>query len=476
MASEISRLYDFQPGSRASSDQVDSEFNQLVTAYNTLNGEIIALISLLDSATGATTIGATPVPDLNGSTVQALIESIRNKLKSITDGDSGADFIGSTPLKAGGSSTVQGQLKELYVEEPLRVTAENIRKSNEQERVTAENIGKSNETARITAEDTRQDNEEARQEADILRGQTVEAIEQHYAPRLTTVEGQINDLDAQKAEKTEVNATNLRIDNLVIPISPENVNIEVTDAHNSIVKDKNFASLKDRFEENEQDLVQHKLDYATQIEKALYPYKTNGGTLPWEIGRLDHTTGMPVVSTTRIRTSNYIKNIDKVTLSDTTNYKMVVFSFLDDYSIVDMSGWIQEDYIVDSTHHIKVHIARVDDSAINTSDIPSISSLVNFHAIEKDIDDGSITLSKLSKDISGLNNYSTVPTFTDGVLTKVEELDGVTVKKRTTISYNADNTVNTVTDEFLGKTVISTMHYVDGKFAFISKQLIEGGL
>ena len=58
---------------------------------------------------------------------------------------------------------------------------------------------------------------------------------------------------ANKANQLEVDATNLRIDNLVIPISPENANIEVTDARNSIVKNKNFASLKARLEESEKD-------------------------------------------------------------------------------------------------------------------------------------------------------------------------------------------------------------------------------
>ena len=83
---------------------------------------------------------------------------------------------------------------------------------------------------------------------------------------------QINSLDAEKADiidlnqtNNDVNAINLRVDNLVIPISPENTNIEVTDAHNSIIKNKNFASLKDRFEENESDLAEHKLDYANKV-------------------------------------------------------------------------------------------------------------------------------------------------------------------------------------------------------------------
>lgn len=42
---------------------------------------------------------------------------------------------------------------------------------------------------------------------------------------------------------------------------------EVTDAHNSIIKNKNFTSLKDRFEENESDLAEHKLDYEELVTK-----------------------------------------------------------------------------------------------------------------------------------------------------------------------------------------------------------------
>jgi hypothetical protein len=72
-----------------------------------------------------------------------------------------------------------------------------------------------------------------------------------------TVTGAINELNTNKATKEEVNnnveATNLRIDNLVIPLSPENANLEVTDAHNSIIKNKNFNSLKERYEEVEAD-------------------------------------------------------------------------------------------------------------------------------------------------------------------------------------------------------------------------------
>jgi|GEM_PF-3163051 len=93
----------------------------------------------------------------------------------------------------------------------------------------------------------------------------LQVVESHLAETAT----RISSLQITKADKTEVNAVNLRVDNLVIPISPENVNVEVTDAHNSIVKNKNFPSLKARLEESEQDLETLKLDYSKQIERQL---------------------------------------------------------------------------------------------------------------------------------------------------------------------------------------------------------------
>ena len=92
------------------------------------------------------------------------------------------------------------------------------------------------------------------------------------------VSQELNSLDAEKADEIYVDATNLRIDNLVIPISPENANIEVTDSHNSIVKNKNFASLKARLEESESDLniLTTDLDKAEQdlvdVQLDIIPY------------------------------------------------------------------------------------------------------------------------------------------------------------------------------------------------------------
>jgi len=54
-----------------------------------------------------------------------------------------------------------------------------------------------------------------------------------------------------EATNSNVSASNLRIDNLVIPLSATNTNIEVTDAHVSAVKNKTFTSMKNRLEEIE---------------------------------------------------------------------------------------------------------------------------------------------------------------------------------------------------------------------------------
>lgn len=64
---------------------------------------------------------------------------------------------------------------------------------------------------------------------------------------------EVQSLVTNKAEKSSVEVTNQRIDALTIPISPENANIEVTDAHVSVVKNKTFSSLRHRFEDTEKN-------------------------------------------------------------------------------------------------------------------------------------------------------------------------------------------------------------------------------
>lgn len=75
-------------------------------------------------------------------------------------------------------------------------------------------------------------------------------------------------------------------------------------------------------------------------------------------------------------------------------------------------------------------------------------------------------------DIASLNNYSVIPTYTNGQLTKVEEKDGSVVKLSSAITYNTDGTVNTITEVVNGKTVVSTLNYVNGEFSSVSRAVL----
>lgn len=78
----------------------------LIELYN-------ALKSVEQGTSGADFISATPIDDLDGSTVQSIIESLRNKLKSVTDGASGADFVNATPIAGLSGSTTQLLIESL---------------------------------------------------------------------------------------------------------------------------------------------------------------------------------------------------------------------------------------------------------------------------------------------------------------------------------------------------------------------------
>jgi hypothetical protein len=78
-----------------------------------LNAVIDDLLATLDGASGADNIGSTAITDLDGTTVQTIMESLRNKLKSIVDGTSGADFVNATAISGITGATVQALLESL---------------------------------------------------------------------------------------------------------------------------------------------------------------------------------------------------------------------------------------------------------------------------------------------------------------------------------------------------------------------------
>ena len=76
---------------------------------------------------------------------------------------------------------------------------------------------------------------------------TLAAAEAAYPQELVSLQQQLAEAD------TEIVGTNLRIDSLIIPLSPENANLEVTNARTSVVKGKAFTTLSNRIEEAEGD-------------------------------------------------------------------------------------------------------------------------------------------------------------------------------------------------------------------------------
>lgn len=71
------------------------------------------LQSIVDANSGADKVGATAITDVIGTTVQAILESLRNTLKSIVDASSGADFVNSTAITGVTGTTVQSQLESI---------------------------------------------------------------------------------------------------------------------------------------------------------------------------------------------------------------------------------------------------------------------------------------------------------------------------------------------------------------------------
>lgn len=89
---------------KAMFDSRAQEVLDYVNAWFTLLQQVVS------GDSGADAIGATSIADLDGQTVQALLASIRNKLKATDAGVSGADFVGATGISGVTGNTVQGLL------------------------------------------------------------------------------------------------------------------------------------------------------------------------------------------------------------------------------------------------------------------------------------------------------------------------------------------------------------------------------
>jgi len=72
-----------------------------------------SLIDELEASTSAGNLGATAITDLTGGTIQTILESIRNNLKSTTDGSSGANFVKVTAILGVTGAEIQTVLESL---------------------------------------------------------------------------------------------------------------------------------------------------------------------------------------------------------------------------------------------------------------------------------------------------------------------------------------------------------------------------
>lgn len=68
-----------------------------------------------------------------------------------------------------------------------------------------------------------------------------------------------------------------------------------------------------------------------------------------------------------------------------------------------------------------------------------------------------------SMPLIGVNTHSLQTTYTNGNLTQTKEFDvNTTLLIQQDITYNADGTVNTLTETFNGKQHVTTLNYVNG--------------
>jgi len=72
--------------------------------------------------------------------------------------------------------------------------------------------------------------------------------------------------------------------------------------------------------------------------------------------------------------------------------------------------------------------------------------------------------------------YSEYPTFVDGVLTQLEEREGSTVRKRSTINYGTNGLLSSIVELREKQTITSTFNYTGDVLTSVTKSLSEGGL
>ncbi|PEJ48209.1 hypothetical protein CN692_24185 [Bacillus sp. AFS002410] len=158
------------------------------------------------------------------------------------------------------------------------------------------------------------------------------------------------------------------------------------------------------------------------------------------------------------------KNVDDAVKEVAATEK---FSFLSDKAILN-------NQTVESSNEwqsINDALIQIDDTFVQLDD--KIQEIQNADVYTKGQTDTKFnSVNNLLADIASQNNYSVIPTYTNGQLTKVEEKDSSIVKVSSTITYNPDGTVDTVTEVLNGKTVVSKLNYINGEFSTVTRTVL----
>jgi len=89
------------------------------------------------------------------------------------------------------------------------------------------------------------------------------------------------------------------------------------------------------------------------------------------------------------------------------------------------------------------------------------------------IPENSVGYEELSPELSGINDYTTVPIYENGLVSKIEERDGSTVITSTTLIRNSAGEVTGIKEIYGGKTITSTfIKDANGQLTSITKEVV----
>jgi hypothetical protein len=108
----LTRKYDFVPGQKAYSNQIDEELNQLVDGHNNQETSLTNLTNRITTAENNISTNGTVISSLQTGKANATDVFTKAELQSTTDNVSGANKIGATKI-ASSPTDVQGILEWL---------------------------------------------------------------------------------------------------------------------------------------------------------------------------------------------------------------------------------------------------------------------------------------------------------------------------------------------------------------------------